>query len=66
MTKEKTMKAYRDEVFCSECSANLALGIDSEIAETVTGKQYIKRTLYLFCPNQNCPAQSKRRELPEA
>jgi len=60
------MNSFKDEVFCSECGANLALGIESTIVNEESNKAYIKRVLYLTCSNQNCPAQAKRVELPNA
>ena len=57
---------YKGEVFCSECGSTMALGIDKEIVEPAAGKEYIKRVLFLYCPSQNCPLQSKRQELPKA
>lgn len=60
------MKGFKDEVFCSKCGANLALGIETRLEEPAAGKEYIARVLFLYCPNQNCPLQNKRQELPEA
>lgn len=59
------MKTWKDEVFCPVCGANMALGTDKEVAES-EGKEFIKRTLYIYCPNGGCPEQFKRKELPEA
>lgn len=61
-----SMTTYRDEIFCSVCSANMALHMDKEVVEPASGMDYVKRTLYLICPNQNCPLQNKRQELPKA
>jgi hypothetical protein len=58
-------KTWKDEVFCPKCGANMALGIDKDIVEPVVGQEYVMRTLFLYCPNQNCPLQNKRQELPE-
>lgn len=60
------MKAFKGEVFCPECGGNLALGYEKEIVEMESGKDYLKRTLFLTCGNQNCPLQNKRQPLPEA
>lgn len=60
------MKIFKDELFCETCGSNLALGADTKLEEPAPGKEYIKRTLYLYCPNQNCPVQFKRVGLPEA
>ena len=60
------MHTFKGEVFCSECSANMALGYDNQLIEPAAGKEYIKRVVYLYCPNQNCPLQNKRQELPKA
>ena len=59
------MTTFKGEVFCSECGANLALGAENKLMEPAAGKEYIKRLLYLYCPNQNCPLQFKRQELPK-
>ena len=59
------MKTFKDEVFCPECGANMALGIEKSSTDLADG-QYVKRILYLYCPNQGCPFQFKRKDLPEA
>lgn len=59
------METFKGEVFCPECGANMALGIDKDVVEVSPGKEFIKRTLYLYCPNQNCPSQFKRVALPQ-
>lgn len=60
------MTTFKGEIFCSECGANLSLGIEPKLMEPAAGKEYIKRELYLFCSNQNCPLQNKRQPLPTA
>ena len=63
------METHKGELFCVTCGANLALGTETEVIGeeqgVPAGKEYIKRTLYLYCPNQNCPQQYKRVNLPQ-